>query len=898
MQGPAHLARLGSTMRRSSATILLAAAGLLAAASPRASAAPHPSPTPPPAVEALRAPGPIVIDGRLDEAAWADAVVFDRFVQRDPEEGEPPSERTELRLVYDDDALYVGARLHDREPALVGRRLSRRDEPADGDRFALFLDPRGDRLTGVRLEVSAAGVQRDDIIFNDTWTDRSWDAVWESAALIDAGGWTVEMRVPFSELRFQPGDTQAWGINAARFIQRLNESDWLAPVPKKESGLASRMATLVGIRGVRPKTPLVLVPYAAGGVETGPVAQGDPFHDAASAFGGAGLDLRRKIGGSFALDATVNPDFGQVEVDPAVVNLTDYETFFPEKRPFFVEGAQIFDNFGRNGANNYYGFLRSEPDLFYSRRIGRAPQGEPAAAFVEAPRATTILGALKFSGKTASGWSLGLLESVTGREQARWADAGAQGRQEVEPLTSYFVARAQRDLRRAGFGFLLTAVNRDLREPQLAAQLSRSAFVGGVDGYAFLDGQRDWVVSGRLAASEVAGSREAMAVAQLGSVRYYQRPDRGRARFDPARESLSGWTGSLDLNRQSGSLRLNAATWATSPGFESNDLGFNPRSDRWGGHVALQLLKPEPDALTRFRSLTVAKSFSWNFDGLKQGDAVNVFGRALLRNYWDLGLNGSFRWRGFDDHQTRGGPAMRTGENWYGGLWAGTDARRPLVARLEAGHSRTEYGSRHWEGRASLELRPSPALSLSLGPSLLRAHRVAQWVASLEDPALAADLRGHYVFAGFEQRELALTLRLSWIFSPRLSLQLFSQPLVSRGDYQGFKELAQARSFEFLGYGPEAIGYDAASATYTVEPGRGSGPFSFADPDFNYKSLRVNMVLRWEWRPGSALYAVWSQAREDTASPDTAALGRNLDALLASPATNVVEVKATFRLGD
>jgi len=879
--------------------LLLAVAGPLACAAVlHAAPRPSPAPSPSPALEALRTPGPVTVDGRLDETAWTGAVVFDQFVQRDPQEGEAPSERTELRIVYDDDALYVGARLYDREPALIGRRLSRRDEPSDGDRFTLYLDPRRDRLTGVRLEVSAAGVQRDDVIFNDTWTDRSWDAVWESAVVVDAGGWTVEMRIPFSELRFLPGDRQTWGINAARYIQRRNESDWLAPVPKKESGLASRMATLSGIRGVLPKTPLVLVPYAAGGIETAPVPAGDPLHDGASASGNVGLDLRRKIGGGFALDATVNPDFGQVEVDPAVVNLSNFETFFPEKRPFFVEGSQIFDSFGHNGANNYYSFLMGEPDLFYSRRIGRAPQGVPPGSYVDAPRTTTILGAAKLTGKTASGWSLGLLEAVTGRERALWADAAVRGSQEVEPLTNDVVARAFRDLGRAGFGFLLTAVNRDLHEPALAASLVRSAFVGGVDGYAFLDAQKDWVVSGRLAGSEVAGSREAIEALQLGSARYYQRPDRAQLRLDPTRESLSGWTASLNLNRQSGAFRVNAATWAISPGFESNDLGFNPRSDRWGGHLALQLLKPELDGATRYRSLTVAKSYAWNFDGLKQGDGLNAFARAQLRNYWDLGLNGSFRWRGFDDRQTRGGPSMRTGENWGGGLWAGSDGRKPLLVRLDAYHSQTEYGSRYWEAGAQLELRPSSALSLSLGPSLLRAHRVAQWVASQPDVELAPDLGGHYVFAGFDQQELALTLRLNWIFSPRLSLQLYAQPLVSRGDYTGFKELARARSFEFLSYAPEAITYDAASATYTADPGRGSGPFSFADPDFDYKSLRVNMVLRWEWRPGSALYAVWSQARDDSGRTGGLELGRDLDTLFAAAATNVVEVKATFRLGD
>jgi hypothetical protein len=542
--------------------------------------------------------------------------------------------------------------------------------------------------------------------------------------------------------------------------------------------------------------------------------------------------------------------------------------------------------------------MRTEPDLFYTRRIGRTPQSEAPGDYSDAPNATTILGAVKLTGKSAGGWSVGVLEAVTGREYADWVAGDDAGRAQVEPLTNYFVGRAHRDLERAGFGVLLTSVNRALGDPALAELLAGSAVVAGVDGYVFVDPKKDWVVSGRVAGSHVAGSREAMLDLQLDSTRYYQRPDRPALRLDPERESLSGWTGSLNLNRQSGSVRVNAAGWATSPGFESNDLGFNPRSDRWGGHLALQLLKPEPDSLTRFRSLTVAKAYAWNFDGDKQGDALNLFARAQLRNYWDAGLNASFRWRGLDDRQTRGGPSMLTGQNWGGGLWMETDDRKPLVGRIEAYHSRTEWGSRHWEGEASVELRPSSALTLRIGPSAMRAQRVAQWVAAVEDAQLPPDLAGHWVFAGFEQRELALTLRLNWIFSPRLSLQLFAQPLLSRADYDGFKELARPRTFDFLPYGPGQLDYDAQTGTYTVDPLRGSGPFSFADPDFSYRSLRVNTVLRWEWRPGSALFAVWTQGRETSELPAETDWSRNMDLLLDSAATNVFEVKATFRVGD
>jgi Domain of unknown function (DUF5916)/Carbohydrate family 9 binding domain-like len=863
-----------------------------------AAAAPRPEPTPAPPVEAARTTDRIHVDGRLDDAAWSQVEPFSAFLQRDPDEGQPATERTELRLVYDDAALYVGARLFDREPDRIERRLSRRDAWAEADRFVIFLDPRGDRRTGVRFQVTAAGVQRDEIIFNDTWTDDSWDALWTSAVSVDDDGWSVEMRIPFAELRFLPGDSRSWGVNALRVIQRKNESDWLALVPKSESGLASRMAPLLGIEGVEPRTPLVLVPYASTGASFSPVDPGDPFHDGSSVFGNVGLDLRRKVGGAFALDATVNPDFGQVEVDPAVVNLSDFETFFPEKRPFFVEGSQIFDSFGRNGPNNFYGFMRSEPDLFYTRRIGRAPQREVEADYVSAPAATTILGAVKITGKSSGGWSVGVLEAVTGKEWAQWSTGGERGSVPAEPLSNYFVSRVYRDRDRAGYGLLLTAVNRNLGDPGLAAQLPGSAFVGGVDGHLFLDDRKDWVVAGRLAGSVVEGSREAIEGLQLASTRYFQRPDRPELRLDPARTTLEGWTGSVNLNRQSGNVRVNAALWATSPGFESNDLGFNPRSDRWGGHVALQWRKSETDSLTRFRSLTVAKAWSLNFDGDRQGDAVSAVARAHLLNYWNVGLNGSWRIAALDDRQTRGGPSMRTANGLDAGFWVESDDRKSFVGRIGAWHHRNAYGSRYWETEAAMEVHPSPGLSLSLGPSFTKKSFVAQWVASIEDGALPSDLAGHYVFAGFEQTEVALTARLNWIFSPRLSLQVYTQPLVSRADYTGFKELESPRSFDFLVYGPDQIAYDPVSDTYAVDPGRGSVPVAFDNPDFNLTSFRVNAVLRWEWRPGSALYAVWTQQREADAASPSADLASDVDTLFAAPPTDSFQVKATFRLGD
>ncbi len=450
------------------------------------------------------------------------------FVERDPDEGRPATERTEVRVAYDDAAVYVAARLFDSEPARIVHRLSRRDDVADADRFTLYLDPRHDHLTGVVLEVSAAGVQRDAVLYNDSWDDSSWDGVWASAVSFDDQGWTVEMKIPLSQLRFPAAERATWGINAARYIQRKNETDWLEMVPKAESGLASRMAHLADVDGLRPRRTVSALPYGLWKAELVPPASGDPFNDGARYPAGGGLDVKYGLTSNLTLDATLNPDFGQVEVDPAVVNLSQFETFFDEKRPFFIEGAQIFGNFGRNGANNFWGFNRSEPDLFYSRRIGRAPQGSPGGDFVDEAASTTILGAAKVTGKTVGGWSLGILDAVTAREWARTATSGRIAREQVEPLTDYFVGRAHRDFGRAGIGALGTAVLRERGSATLAGELVHRAYVGGLDGYLFLDARKEWVLSGRIAGSRLEGDASAIEATQVSSQHDFQRPDRKR----------------------------------------------------------------------------------------------------------------------------------------------------------------------------------------------------------------------------------------------------------------------------------------------------------------------------------------------------------------------------------
>lgn len=853
-----------------------------------------------PTLQASRTQIPIVIDGRLDEEPWRQTPVASGFRQRDPNEGQPATDRTEIHVVYDDGALYVGARMHDGEPARIVRRLSRRDAEADADSITVYVDPRHDHLTGASFTVSAAGSRGDAIVYNDSWTDDSWDAVWESAVSVDDQGWTAEIRIPFSQLRFAADDRHTWGLNLSRFIRRKNESDWWELVPKKESGLASRMGHLVGLDGIPGRRHLELLPYGTTRVEhDATVAPADPFHSGRRAFGGAGLDLKWGLSSSLTLDATVNPDFGQVEVDPAVVNLTAFETFFQEKRPFFIEGSQIFANFGRSGANSFFGFNRADPDLFYSRRIGRAPQGTAGGDFVDQPTATTILGAAKLTGKTAKGWSLGLLDAVTSPEWARTATADGRGRVEVEPASNYLVARVRRDVgQRAGFGFLVTSVTRDLAAPALADRLPSRATVVGSDGHVFLDAKRDWVITGGVAGSWVNGSAPAITRLQLASTRYYQRPDAPHIHFDPAARSLSGWTGQINLNKNNGNLTVNAALWGVSPGFEANDAGFNTTADRAGGHAAVVWSKPTPDRWTRSRALVVAKWWTWNFNRELQGDGFHTFWNATFLNYWRANGGGYYMHRTQDDRLTRGGPSMLRPGGRGLSLGFSSDGRRALSVGLDGSYSTNEFGGWGTNTELGITLKPSPSITVSTGPAVSRTHALAQYVTAVVDPSAAATYGTRYVFSNLEHTEVSLTTRLSAIFTPTLSLQIYAQPLLSVGGYRGFKELAAPRTFSFARYGTDAgsIGYDPATGTYAVDPdGSGAAPgFSFGNPDFNFKSLRVNAILRWEWRLGSTLYVVWTQQRQGDDHPGDFALGRDARALFGAPADNVFMVKVAY----
>jgi len=876
---------------------------LLVAALPLAAQQPQPSRRPlaehsaAPVVRAGRFAGSIQLDGRLGDAAWAAATPAADFTQVDPREAEPPAERTEVRVLVGGGALWIGARMYERNPANVRPRLARRDEPVDGDVFAITIDSRHDHLSAYYFRITAGGAIRDAALSSSGDLDLSWDAVWDAKVARDSLGWSLEMRLPLSQLPYRRSGDGVWGIQFERFGWNTQERDLFAFTPKSEQGGVQRFGHLTGMDQLPAPGRLELLPYLTSRVDFHQVPAGDPFHSGHAVDGGVGTDIRLRPSSSLILNATVNPDFGQVEVDPAVVNLTAFETFFPEKRPFFVEGQDQF-RFGSLHTFNSGG----APTLFFSRRIGRAPQGSVGdVQFADVPEQTTIATAAKLTGKSPSGWSLGVLDALTTSETARAvAPDGSRIRVPVEPLTNYFVSRVRRETGRGNtqLGLFGSAVHRDLEGGPLEDLLRSRAYVGGIDlNHAW--SQQRWALDLSLAGSRVEGSTGAIAATQLASRRYYNRPDASSFHFDAARTRLQGYTGQAAITRTAGTHWLgNLAFQVVSPGFESNDLGFQTSADRRALSTDLIYRETKPGRLFRDYRLEVFTNHFWNHDG---DQVFNVVAADVFLNLHNF--SGVFaRIDRFgpveDDRITRGGPVAEVPGGWRGIVTYFTDRRKRYLAGLNL-FAANAAGQRSITASLDLTVQPTPTFSFVLVPSYSWTNNSAQYVTSRPDALASATYQHRYVFAALEQHELALETRVSWTFTPKLSFQLYAQPLLASGRYEDFKELAAPRSFAFTVYGRDAGSLQRAGGTVSIDPdGNAATPntIGFPEPNFSFGSLRGNAVLRWEYRPGSTLFLVWQQRREDASTLGDLRLSRDLSALLRAPGENVFAVKASFWL--
>lgn len=821
-----------------------------------------------PVLRAVRVSAPLVIDGDLSDAAWQSAPEFTDFTQHDPDDGKPPTMKTSVRIVYDDHAIYFGLKMDDPKPPTS--LLARRDNFTQSDFVSINLDPQLDRLSGNAFTVFPSNVQGDTVLYNDIGEDPSWDGVWDSATKIVSDGWQLEVRIPFSQLRFPEKPVHVWGLNITRRTVRNNEWVRIVNTPKGQTGFVSHFADIAGIEGIHRGRPLELVPYTVARIDYRTrVDANDPFLRQQDHRADGGLDLKYGLTSSLTLTGTVNPDFGQVEVDPAVVNLSQFETFYPEKRPFFTEGLNIF-NFNDTPAPSHFNFF-FPPSVFYTRRIGRAPQVIPAADFVDVPSETTILGAAKVTGKLPGGWAIGVLDALTAPERARFESDGVFARQQAEPLTNYLVSRATKEIGDASrVGMMLTSVDRRL--PEELTLLRKSAVTGGLDGYTSFLG-KSWILEGSAVGSRVSGSAESIALTQTSPAHDYQRPDAGHVVFDPARTSLSGWGGRAMLSKATGVWRPLISVQAYSPGFETNDVGFMQRTDIISAHAIMQFTDQNPTARFRERNLWFGTWQNRNFDGntLERGAFAEAFG--TFTNYWTASNSFFVTGEAFSDRTTRGGPLVRTPASWSWDGSVGSDERKTFTAQLNAHADGARDGSYTHTLGLALTARPRSNVQLSAGPSLTRQHDHTQYVTAIVDPSATATYGARYVFADLEQRTFALETRADWTLTSRLSFQLYLQPFIASGDFHDYHALAAARTRD---YAPFAYGG--------------------ADPDFNFRSVRGNAVVRWEFRPGSALYVVWNENRADVAPLGDFRLRRDLRAIPGAPSHDVFLIKFSYWL--
>jgi len=808
---------------------------------------------------ATRAAMAPVLDGRDDDEIWRVAQPITAFRQFQPvEDGEPPM-ATEAKIAYDDKYFYAFVRMFDPHPDSIRAFLSRRDVRTPSDQIKLMIDSYHDRRTGYEFAVNPAGVKRDFSMSGDGNEDDSWDGVWDVATRIDEKGWTAEFRIPLGQMRFAKSDSHTFGLGIWRDIARLNvRTSW--PVYRStKPGLVSQLGEVSGIDGLGAPRRLEVTPYAV--ARDASVARADGTFGRSSQMTG-GADLKYGLTSNLTVDATINPDFGQVEADPSVLNLSAFEQYFQERRPFFLEGAGIF----RYDLDCNDGQCSG---LFYSRRIGRSPQLSDYYGDATTKQNTNILAAAKLTGRLANGLSVGILDAATERVN------GPLG-QTVEPQTNYFVGRLNQDLRNGNsvVGLMLTATNRQL-DSWSRDYLRSGGYTLGIDGKHRFGGN-NFELSGNAAVSRVDGSPAAIALTQQSAVHYFQRPD-GGLDFDSTRTSLGGYTAQLGLSKNGGGItRFYTGVKRTSAGFEINDAGFLARADGQSWNNWVQLRYSTPTTWYRKVFVNFNQWNNWNTEGLLTEFGGNFNAHAEFTNSWwgHIGYNLNGMIPTYDDRAARGGPAVR--QNFTKSFWAGveTDPRwRASPGLFVNGHLKDASGSWNYGIDQFTTMQMSSRLQMRLGASFFRQVRDNQWDGNFTD---AGTNLTHYTFARLDQTMTSLTARLDFTATPTLSLQVYASPFITSGQYTDWRELNDPRAANYADrYKPYTAGGD---------PG-----------NFNFKQFRSNTVIRWEYLPGSTLFLVWAQGREqDGVDAGTFAISRDANNLFRVRPDNTFLVKSSY----
>ncbi len=839
-------------------------------------------------------PEPPVIDGVLNDLIWEQPEWSGDFIQRQPYEGKDPSQDTVFKILYDDKNLYVAIRAYDSEPDRIERRLSRRDT-LDGDWVEINIDSYFDKRTAFCFGVNAAGVKKDMLMSNDGQIqDINWDPIWHVKTSSDNKGWIAEMSIPLSQLRFSNTEDKTWGLQVMRnFFRRQELSNW-QHIPRDAPGWVHQFGELHGINSIKPPRQIELVPYALGKHQAFPAEEGNPFVTGSLTDFMGGLDGKLGLTSDLTMNFTLNPDFGQVEADPSVVNLTAYETYYEEKRPFFIEGRNLLSFPIMIGDGE-----ASSDNLFYTRRIGAQPHRvvyNQENRFVHNPDFTSILGAFKLTGKTRSGVSIGVVDSLTSAEFAQISNFGDRSREPVEPLTNFFGLRLQKDYNQGKtyIGTMATATNRNLKDPTLNF-LHDAAYSGGLDfSHSWKD--RTYFVEAKLVFSHVRGSQEALLLTQKSPLRYFQRPDATHITLDPNRTSMTGHGGTAYAGKfGNGHLSYMAGVTWRSPGLELNDMGYQRLADNimqwtWAAYRIW-----EPFFIFRDVNINFNQWRGWDFSGGNIFDGGNTSFNSQLKNYWRLGFGLNRQFESLSPSALRGGPSLRSPGGWNLFYSTSTDTRKKLRFILSSSQFWGDQdNSRSQSLSFGFTFQPSNALNITVLPTYALNTRKLQYVTT-------RDFNGNdrYIMGRIDQKTLALTLRLNYSITPDLSIQFYGQPFVSAGNYNDFKHIIQPRADvytdRYLLYSAEQLSYDADSNFYQVDENQnGETDYSFWNPNFNFLEFRSNLVIRWEYRPGSAVFIVWSQGRTGYDYRGDFSYQSDMQRLLDHPAHNVFLVKFSY----
>lgn len=843
----------------------------------------------------------IKLDGIPEEEVWQAVPWSEDFIQHQPLENTPPYQQTHFKVLYDNKYLYLAYQVLDSAPDSIVRRMGRRDD-FPGDWVEVNIDSHHDLRSGFSFTLSASGVRGDEAISanGDSW-DATWNPIWYAKTRIDAQGWTAEVKIPFSQLRYGNEPDKVWGLQVQRRIFRKDERSFWQFIPQSSGVWVSAFGELHGLHNIPPQKQIEIAPYVLAQTSRYQRQEGNPFATGSDSKIAGGVDGKIALTSDLMLDFTVNPDFGQVEADPSQVRIDGFQSYFQERRPFFMESRNIFDYqlTGSSAGGNY-----DQDLLFYSRRIGGAPHGYPALAadeYADVPDKSNIVGAAKFSGKTDGGWSIGVLESVTKSEYARVDHKGEQRDVEVEPLTNYFVGRLQKDIHGGNtvLGGIFTAVNRN---GDLEGSLRRAAYTGGFDFLHYWK-KRNWYYRGNLVMSHVEGTVQAIYATQTSFEHLFNRTNIREASLDSGRTSLTGTSGTFRIGKSGGrsgkwgqTFRMETGLTWRSPELELNDIGFMLTADEINHFAWASIMFQRPFSIFRSARINYNHWSRWDFSGQLLYLEFNTNAFATFKNYWSGNI--SLDWNPYEisNNALRGASSLRkpAGGGISGSI--NSDSRKKVTAYLNLSHG-FGFGDEVGYNGVDLGLNAQPINALSIGLSggySKSFRRQDQFVAQA-----SYNNEPRTIVGSVDQHTFSLTLRVNYNITPDLTIQYYGQPYITRPLYGNYAYVVDPLNADYYSrfhkWGTE-VSY--VNGQYEVDENKdGIADYTFTKPDFNFVQFRSNLVVRWEYRPGSELYLVWSQGCTPDVGNDLGSpLHRSLfDNIFNGEARNTALIKLTYR---